>query len=113
MTLFALRRIGCLLRRRWGAGPWVAVLAVAGLLISGVASSDQVPPEAREILQKVLASDPWGLTGAEIKASVTLTDKHGSRRALSFVAASKRYDPPLSMSLVRFSAPPDLAGAGF
>jgi hypothetical protein len=53
------------------------------------------------------------LTGAEVKANVVLTDKRGSKRALSFVAASKRYDPPLSKSIVRFSAPPDLAGAGF
>jgi Outer membrane lipoprotein-sorting protein len=114
MMPFARLWIRWLLGGRWvGGSPLVVVITVAGLLISGRAYSEQAAPNAREIVQNVLASDPWGLTGAEVKASVTLTDKRGTRRALSFVAASKRYDPPLSMSIVRFSAPPDLAGAGF
>lgn len=75
--------------------------------------SAESTPAASEIIRSVLASDPWGLTGAQVKARVTLTDKRGSQRSLEFVAASKRHDPPLSMSIVRFSAPPDLAGAGF
>jgi hypothetical protein len=35
------------------------------------------------------------------------------RSTLSLVARSRRYDPPFSKSLVRFTAPADLAGAGF
>jgi len=88
-------------------------LALAVALIPALAHSQPAAPSAAELVRSVLASDPWGLTGAEVKASVILTDKRGSKRALSFVAASKRYDPPLSKSIVRFSAPPDLAGAGF
>jgi len=85
------------------------LLAVLFLSARGSASS----PSADEILQHVLASDPWGLAGADVRASAILTDKRGTRRTLSFTAASKRYAPPLSMSIVRFSAPPDLAGTGF
>jgi outer membrane lipoprotein-sorting protein len=68
---------------------------------------------AQEILNKVLDSDPWGLNGATIAAHATLTDKGGTTSTLAFVAKSKRYDPPLSKSIVRFSSPPDLAGSGF
>jgi len=89
-------------------------LALAALLIPALAHSEPATPSPAELVQRVLASDPWGLTGAaEVKANVILTDKRGSKRGLSFVAASKRYDPPLSKSIVKFSAPPDLAGAGF
>jgi hypothetical protein len=70
-------------------------------------------PTPDEIVQRVLDSDPWGFNGGEVKASVVLTDKRGVTRKLSFIAASKQHDPPLTKSIVRFSAPPDLAGAGF
>jgi hypothetical protein len=75
-------------------------------------SADTKTPSADAIVQSVLDSDPWGLSGAEVTASALLTDKRGTTRTLSFVAASRRHDPPLSKSIVRFSAPPDLAGAG-
>lgn len=88
-------------------------LALAVLFLPALAQAQPTAPSGAELVRSVLASDPWGLTGAEVKANVILTDKRGSKRALSFVAASKRYDPPLSKSIVRFSAPPDLAGAGF
>jgi hypothetical protein len=90
--------------------PW---LFLAALLIPAHAHSQAPAPSAAEIVRNVLASDPWGLVGAEVRATAILTDKRGSQRTLSFVATSKQYDPPLTKSLVRFSAPPDLAGAGF
>jgi len=91
---------------------WVlAVLAM--LLVPGHAHSQAPAPSAAEIVGRVLASDPWGLTGGVVKASAILTDKRGTKRALSFVATSKVYESPLTKSVVRFSAPPDLAGAGF
>jgi outer membrane lipoprotein-sorting protein len=92
---------------------WLWLLAVLVLLPVGVARAQTQGPGAATIVQSVLESDPWGLNGAEVTASAILTDKRGSKRTLSFVAASRRYDPPLSKSLVRFSSPPDLAGAGF
>jgi outer membrane lipoprotein-sorting protein len=89
------------------------LLSISLLLASAHVQAQVAPPSAAEIIQKVLDSDPWGLTKGEVKANVILTDKRGARRELSFMAASKRHDPPLSKSIVRFSAPPDLAGAGF
>jgi len=68
---------------------------------------------ASEILKRVLLSDPWGLSGAEILARLTLTDKSGAKSTLAYSGKSMQYDPPLSKGVVRFSAPPDLAGAAF
>lgn len=68
---------------------------------------------ANDIVQKVWDSDPWGLAGAVVSATITLTDRGGKQRRLEFVARSRRYDPPNSKWLVRFTSPPDLAGAGF
>lgn len=91
-----------------------ALAAVGGLLaLASPPAQAQSGPNANQILTRVLESDPLGLNGAEIRALVTLTDKRGSTRKLSFVAASKMHDPPLAKSIVRFSSPPDLAGAGF
>lgn len=83
------------------------------LLWAGLAPAQTRSLSAEDVVARVLQSDPWGLNGGEITASAVLTDKRGSRRELSFVAASRQHDPPLSKSLVRFSSPPDLAGAGF
>jgi hypothetical protein len=88
-------------------------LVLALLLVSVPGFAEGNAPSPDEIVQSVLASDPWGLTKGEIKASAILTDRRGSKRELAFMAASRRHDPPLSKSIVRFSAPPDLAGAGF
>jgi outer membrane lipoprotein-sorting protein len=87
---------------------WAAVAAI--LLATAAAHADATAPE---IIGKVLESDPWGLSDAEISARALLTDKRGATSELTFSARSRRYDPPLSKSLVRFSAPADLAGAGF
>jgi hypothetical protein len=89
---------------------WLMVLVA--LAIARVASADS-SLSAPDIVGKVLDSDPWGLNGAAIVAHATLTDRRGAKSDLAFVSKSKRYDPPLSKSIVRFSAPPDLAGAGF
>lgn len=70
-------------------------------------------PSPADLVQKVLDNDPWGLSGATVKATITLTDRNGKQRKLSFTAHSRRHDPPFSKSIVRFTAPPDLAGAGF
>jgi hypothetical protein len=70
-------------------------------------------PEAREIVDRVLNVDPWGLQGGEVTAHIVLTDKNGAVSNLAFNARSLRYDPPLAKSMVRFTAPADLAGAGF
>jgi hypothetical protein len=71
------------------------------------------PLTADVLVQKLLDNDPWGLAGATVTATLTLTDRNGKQRTLEFWARSRRYASPLSKSLIRFTAPPDLAGAGF
>jgi hypothetical protein len=86
--------------------------ALAIVLLEGGASADS-SLRAPDIVSRVLESDPWGLSGASVTAHATLADKRGAKSDLAFVAKSKRYEPLLSKSIVHFSAPPDLAGAGF
>jgi hypothetical protein len=81
------------------------------LLTAGAARADQ--PTARAVVDHVLESDPWGLSGAAISAHAVVRDKSGATRELTFSGRSHRYDGLLSKSLVRFSAPADIAGVGF
>jgi len=96
-------------------------VVVSGLLPAMMAGSAMVLAQgapapaatAAGVIQKVLEADPFGFGDAEVVAHSTLTDKRGTVSNMSFMARSRRYDPPFSKSLVRFSSPPDLAGAGF
>jgi outer membrane lipoprotein-sorting protein len=86
---------------------------VAAALVVSAASADTAPPDAQTILAHVLDSDPWGLNGASSVAHATTTDKGGAKSELTFTARSKRLGPGLAASIVRFSSPPEFAGAGF
>jgi hypothetical protein len=68
---------------------------------------------ASEVVTRLLASDPSGLSNAAVVARLTLIDKSGARSELVFSGKAVQYDPPLAKSVVRFSAPSDLAGAAF
>jgi hypothetical protein len=70
-------------------------------------------PSAEELIAKFIESDPWGMGGAVLTARATLKDKRGATSELVFTARSRRHDPPYAKSMVRFSAPADIAGAGF
>jgi hypothetical protein len=70
-------------------------------------------PDAQQVLKLVLDGDPWGLNEAEVQTHGIMKDKRGSVSELRFTALSKRYDPPLSRTLVKISAPAELSGAGF
>jgi hypothetical protein len=90
----------------------LALLVAAGApALIGAAGA--AAPTADEICRKVLDSDPWGLGDAEVTARAVVRDESGRTRQLAFRAVSLRYAPPLAKSLVRFSAPADLAGVGF
>ncbi len=89
---------------------FIAALSLA--LVAGSAAR-AAAPAASEIIGKVLDADPWGLAGAEVDARVIKRDKRNSTEELAFHAISRKYAPPLAKSLVRFSAPADLAGSGF
>jgi len=86
---------------------------IAGQLAFARPGTTAESPTAEDIVQKVLGNDPWGLSGATITASMTLTDRNGKQRNLAFTARSRRHDPPFSKSMLRFTGPADLVGAGF
>lgn len=79
-----------------------------GLLTAGVSV-----PTAQEIVQKLLDADPFGFSGASVTAQINLQDKAGTISQMAFTGRSVRYDPPYAKSLIRFTAPADLMGAGF
>jgi hypothetical protein len=93
--------------------PLVAIFALLALAPRPAAAADAPELTAQQILDQVLALDPWGLSHGEVKARAVMIDKRGSQSSIAFVARSRRHDPPLAKTLVRFSAPEDLAGAGF
>lgn len=80
-------------------------------LVAGHAAAAE--PSPREVLDRVLEADPWGLSGAIISAHIVVRDKSGATRELAFSGRSHRYDGLLAKGVVRFSAPADVAGVGF
>ena len=89
-----------------------AVAAAIGFgLLSAEAQTTALT--APQIIANVLQEDPFGLGGAAITARFVLKDKSGALEQLAFTGRSWRHDPPFSKSIIRFTAPPDLAGAGF
>ncbi|HVH47679.1 MAG TPA: outer membrane lipoprotein-sorting protein [Labilithrix sp.] len=68
---------------------------------------------AKQIMTKVVESDPWGFGGAEVNAKAVVTEKTGKSRELVFDGKSRRYAPPLAKSVITFQAPADVAGMKF
>jgi Outer membrane lipoprotein-sorting protein len=86
-------------------------LTCGALLLSPPAQAGK--PSAEEVVAHFLDADPWGLGGTVLSARATLKDKQGATSELSFSARSRRYSPPFAKTLVRFTAPADIAGSGF
>lgn len=89
---------------------------VPGLLASlpdraGAEAAPKLGPD--EIIKQVLNTDAWGLGDAEVAARAVIKDGRGGARELRFTGRSRRYAPPLTQSLIRFTAPADVAGVGF
>jgi hypothetical protein len=80
-------------------------------LLAQVAQADSTSVD--HILTQLIEGDPWGMGGAELSARITLRDKGGAEQKLAFTARSRKHDAPFAKSMVRFTAPADLAGAGF
>ena len=87
-------------------------IAIASMLCLSLPAYAQ-DARAAQLLQQWLNTDPFGFNSAQVEALITLSDKTGSKRQLAFSSKAKRYDPPYAKSIVRFSAPADLAGAAF
>jgi Outer membrane lipoprotein-sorting protein len=92
---------------------YIIVVGLLAGLVSVWAPTSRAELSPSDIVQRMLAEDPFGLGGAEVSARLVLTEKSGSSTQLAFSARSLRYDPPFSKSVLRFTAPADLAGAGF
>jgi hypothetical protein len=90
----------------------VSAIAAASFVTTDV-SAEAPRPTAREVVEKALGTDVWGRDGVAATARVTVTEKNGLKRELAFEAQSRRYAPPLSKSVLRFSAPADVAGMKF
>jgi len=88
------------------------IAAFTVLLLAPTARAEE-KLTADQVTQKMLESDPWGFSGAEATAHVALKDKKGATSQLAFKVRSRRYEGQLSKALVRFSAPAEMAGAGF
>jgi hypothetical protein len=82
------------------------VSLIVGLLLAA-------EPSGQEILKRVLETDSFGNTGAEISARALVTDRTGATRELVFTSRSRKVGDGRSKSLMRFSAPADLANVGF
>jgi len=91
----------------------VALALAVGAMVASTSVRADEPLTASQIVERVLSSDPWGLSGARISAHIVMRGKGGSTRELAFHGKAMQYDPPLAKSIVRFSAPADLAGAAF
>lgn len=93
--------------------PKSLLVTLTMFLLSGLVHAGDAPTDARKVLSQMLESDPWGFSGAAVSAEAVLSDKSGAESRLAFSAKSRKTAPTLSASLVRFSAPADLSGAGF
>jgi hypothetical protein len=91
---------------------WARAAAAVVTLYASIAAT-ATGPSAQDVVAKVYDADPWGLGNAAVTARAMLADKNGTTSTLAFEARSHRYDPPFSKTIIRFSAPADLSGAGF
>jgi hypothetical protein len=87
--------------------------ALGILLALLVAVPAQAKPTAKEVIRNTLANNHWGMSAAKVQASAVLVDRRGRKSKLVFKGISRKWKGYLTKALVRFSAPPDLAGAGF
>jgi hypothetical protein len=93
---------------------WAVLFLTCTVLTTASVDADAASkPTGKELVDKVLDSDPWGLAGAEIRARAIVESDKGEKREMQFSARSRRHQAPLSKSIVRFIAPADLAGTSF
>ena len=68
---------------------------------------------APQIIEKLLDNDAWGSSGAVVKARIVVKTASGAAREMAFSSKSRKAGPRLTKSLLRFTAPADLAGQAF
>jgi outer membrane lipoprotein-sorting protein len=87
--------------------------ALLALAVPVDARADTLTGNGSAILTRILKSDSWGLSDAEIQARAVVHESNGSVRTVVFTAQSRTYDGNLTKSFVRIMAPPDLNGVKF
>jgi hypothetical protein len=70
-------------------------------------------PTAQQVVERLLDNDAWGSSGALVKARMVIKSSSGAPRELAFQSKSRKAGPRLTKSLLRFTAPADLAGQAF
>lgn len=97
--------------RRFVLGLAASCLASVLLLAPRGAAAGE--PNAQQIVEKLLDNDAWGSSGAVVKARIVVKTASGAPREMAFASKSRKAGPRLTKSLLRFTAPADLAGQAF
>ncbi len=97
-------------------GSWrrsVVALLAANSLVLVHTPARAADPSASSIVEKLLENDAWGSGGAYVKARLIVKAQGGAPREMAFQSKSRKAGPRLTKSLMRFTAPADLAGQAF
>jgi outer membrane lipoprotein-sorting protein len=95
---------------RRDAQRWVAFFALA---LGLPAPARAAEPTAEQVVERLLDNDAWGSSGALVKAHMVIKSTSGAAREMAFQSKSRKSSPRLTKSLLRFTAPADLAGQAF
>jgi hypothetical protein len=93
--------------------PPLAAVALALLFASPPARADDANPTAGELARNALDHDTFGFEGTQIHARLILTDPSGQTQERAFDGISKKGDGRLVKSVIRFTAPANVAGTAF
>lgn len=94
-----------------------SLLVLAGLCFglnftNRAARAEGVAPGADEIVRRTLRADSWSWEGARTRLTMILVEADGRRKQRVMEVTARRAGK-LLQSVVRFSAPPELAGTAF
>jgi hypothetical protein len=92
----------------------ISILAWSSVaLLATAARADDANPTADELARQTLAHDTFGFEGTELHARLLLTDLDGRKQERAFDGISKKGPDGLIKSVIRFTAPSNVAGTAF
>lgn len=92
--------------------PWILALALA--LVSPVARTARADgPSADDLARQTLAHDTFGFEGTHVRARLLLTEGDGRTQERAFEGVSRKGADNLIKSVIRFTAPANVAGTAF
>jgi uncharacterized protein len=95
------------------AGSLFAVVVTIATTATTSANADQAGPTAVALAQRFLEHDPFGFRGAKVVARLRLTEADGTLLERKFEAMSKEGTGHRLSTVVRFTAPANVAGTAF